>query len=77
VPLAIRWRPGRKTVVTPVLRDGAPTVPTRADPARVKPLARAFQYQRLLEKARYASISPMAEAERIERGGGIWVRCCG
>ena len=44
VPLAIRRRPGRKTVVTPVYRDDAATVPTRADPALAKALAWAFRY---------------------------------
>lgn len=68
VPLAIRRRPGRKTVVTPT-RDGSETaLPTRADPALVKALARAFRYQRLLDEGRYASISEMAAAERVERG---------
>ncbi len=68
VPLAIRRRPGRKTVVTP---EGAPTAArsgTRADPALVKALARAFRYQRLLDEGRYASISEMAAAERLDRG---------
>ena len=68
VPLAIRRRPGRKTVVTPT-REGAESVlPARADPALVKALARAFRYQRLLDEGRYASISEMAAGERIERG---------
>ena len=67
VPLAIRHRPGRKTVVTP-MTGGVVPVTTRADPALVKALARAFRYQRLLNEGRYASISEMAEAERIERG---------
>lgn len=67
VPLTIRRRPGRKTVVTP-LTDGVAPVTTRADPALVKALARAFRYQRMLDKGRYASISEMAAAERIERG---------
>jgi hypothetical protein len=31
-------------------------------------LARAFRYQRLLDEGRYASISEMATAEKIERG---------
>ncbi len=68
VPLAIRRRPGRKTVVTP---EGAPAaVPTRtrADPTLVKALARAFRYQRLLDEGRYASINEMAAAERVDRG---------
>ena len=67
VPLKIRRGPGRKTVVTP-LADGVAPVTTRADPALVKALARAFRYQRMLEQGRYASISEMAAAERIERG---------
>ena len=67
VPLAIRHRPGRKTVVTP-MADGAAPVTTRADPALVKALARAFRYQRMLDEGRYASITEMAAAERIERG---------
>ncbi|MFC7478041.1 hypothetical protein ACFQS7_27085 [Dankookia sp. GCM10030260] len=68
VPLAVRRRPGRKTVVMPVRSGGEIRVPTRADPALVKALARAFRYQRLLDEGRYASISEMAQAERIERG---------
>lgn len=49
------------------------TFATRADPALVKALARAFRYQRMLDEGRYATISEMAEAERIERGylGGL------
>ena len=67
VPLAIRHRPGRKTVVTP-MTDGVAPVTTRADPALVKALARAFRYQRMLDQGRYASITEMATEERIERG---------
>lgn len=65
VPLKIRRRPGRKTVVTPI-RDAG--IPTRADPVLVKALARAFRYQKLLDEGRYASITEMAAAEKIERG---------
>jgi hypothetical protein len=67
VPLTIRRRPGRKTVVTPAAA-GPAAVTTRTDPALIKALARAFRYQRLLDEGRYASISEMAAAERIERG---------
>ena len=67
VPLAIRHRPGRKTVVTP-MSDGVAPVTTRADPTLVKALARGFRYQRMLDEGRYASITEMAGAERIERG---------
>jgi hypothetical protein len=68
VPLTIRRRPGRKMVVTPARDGGEAALPTRADPALVKALARAFRYQKLLDEGRYASISEMAEGERIERG---------
>ena len=68
VPVTIRCRPERKTVVVPVRDSGEAALPTRADPALVKALARAFRYQRLLDDGRYASISEMAQAERTERG---------
>jgi hypothetical protein len=78
VPLTIRRRPGRRTVVTPVHGEGGDAaIPTRADPALVKALAWAFRYQRLLDEAQYASISEMAafptassksvEVGRVER----------
>jgi hypothetical protein len=67
VPLSIRRRPGRKTVVTPVA-DGVAPVTTRADPALVKALARAFRYQRMLDEGRYASITELAAVERLDRG---------
>jgi hypothetical protein len=68
VPLTIRHRPGRKTVVTPSRECAEPVATTRADPALLKALARAFRYQQLLDEGRYALISEMAAAERIERG---------
>ena len=68
VPLAIRRRPGRKTVVTPVRDGGEAALPTRADPALLKALARAHRWRRLLDSGRYASVSEIAKAERIDRG---------
>lgn len=68
VPLSIRRRPGRKTVVTPVLDGGEAVLPTRAGPALVKALARAHRWQRMLDEGRYASISEMAAAEKLDRG---------
>jgi len=52
----------------PAGSDGGTALPTRADPALLKALARAFRYQRLLDEGQYASISEMAAAERIDRG---------
>lgn len=71
VPLAVRKRGGRKMVVLPdgVVQAAAPAVAaTRADPAVVKALARAFRWQKLLDEGRYASITELARAEKIERG---------
>ena len=67
VPLAIRHRPGRKTVVTP-MTDGVTPITTRADPALVKALARAFRYQRMLDEGRYATITELAAVEKLDRG---------
>ncbi|GGJ40731.1 hypothetical protein [Neoroseomonas lacus] len=68
VPLSIRRPPGWKTVVTPICDDCNGAITTRAEPALMKALARAFRYQRLLDEGRYASITEMAEAEKVERG---------
>ena len=67
-PLTFRRQAGRKMVVTPAWEGGEAALPTRADPALLKALARAFRYQRLLDEGRYVSISEMAAAERVERG---------
>src|SRR3954470_4563752 len=67
VPLSVRRLPGRKTIVTPNGQAHAPTR-VRSDPALVKALARAFRWQRLLDEGRYASVTEMAAAEKIERG---------
>ena len=68
VPLTIRRRPGRKTLVSLGFGAEGSRIATKADPALVKALARAFRYQKLLDEGRYASISEMATAEKIERG---------
>ena len=68
VPLAIRRRPGRKTVVTPAGAADAAPARTRADPATLKALARAHRWKRLFAEGRYTSLSEMAAAERIDRG---------
>ncbi|MFT8245549.1 hypothetical protein [Roseomonas sp. BN140053] len=74
VPLAVRRRPGRKTIVTPAgvstsAAGATPTVVrTQADPALVKALARAHRWKRLLDEGRYASLTELAAAEKLERG---------
>jgi hypothetical protein len=68
VPLIIRRRPGRKTLVSLGFGADGGRIATKADPALLKALARAFRYQKLLDEGRYASISEMAAGEKIERG---------
>jgi hypothetical protein len=64
VPLAIKKRGGRKLVIAP---DGAPWSPprTRIDNTMVKAIARAHRWKRLLESGRFASVTELAEAEKI------------
>ena len=64
VPLTVRHRPGRKTIVTP---GGIAPMTTRSDPALVKALGRAFRWRRMLETGRYASVSDIARSEKIDR----------
>ena len=66
VPLAIRHRPGRKTVVTPDAQVPSST-PTRADPALVKAIARAHRYQRMLDQGLHGSLTELAAAEKMDR----------
>ena len=66
VPLAIRRRGGRKVVIAPEGTAWAPPR-TRVDSALVKALARAFRWRRMLEDGRYASVTELAEAEKINQ----------
>ena len=66
VPLTIRRRGGRKVVVAP---EGAGWAParTRVDSTLVKALARAFRWRRMLDDGRFASVTELAEAEKINQ----------
>ena len=68
VPLAIRPRSGRKTIVRPEGSGPSASTAGHADPAMVKALDRAFRWKRLLDEGRYASISEIATVEKIDRG---------
>lgn len=70
VPLTIRKRGGRKVVISPegtVVPCAPRQATTTADPALVKALARAFRWRRMLEDGRYATVSDIARAEKLER----------
>lgn len=66
VPLTLRKRGGRRQVVTP---DGAicGTPRPRVDNTMVKAIARAHRWKRLLESGRFASVTELAEAEKVNQ----------
>lgn len=66
VPLTVRKRGGRKQVVMP---DGAGwgQPRPRVDNTMVKAIARAHRWKRLMENGRFASVTELAEAEKINQ----------
>ena len=66
VPLTLRKRGGHKQVVTP---DGAGwgQPRPRVDNTMVKAIARAHRWKRLMESGRFASVTELAEAEKINQ----------
>ena len=66
VPLTVRKRGGRKQVVMP---DGAcwGQPRPRIDNTMVKAIARAHRWKRLMESGRFASVTELAEAEKINQ----------
>ena len=61
IPLAIKPRGGRKAVITP----GVLEVESRHDVTLIKAVARAFRWLRMLETGRFATITELAAAEKI------------
>ncbi len=60
IPIMFRRRGGRKTVVTP---DGAAWAPRpRVDNAKVKALARAFRWRKMLDTGVHATLEDLARA---------------
>jgi hypothetical protein len=67
VPMRFQRRGGRKRIVAP---DGSEIVPTskpQPDGTRVKALARAWRWQRMLDDGVYASVSEIGDAENISK----------
>ena len=61
IPLRVRPRGGRKAMVTP----GIIALERRQDITLIKAVARAFRWRRMLETGRFATISELAAAEKI------------
>ena len=67
VPLTLRKRGGRKIIVSPAgERQWAPVRP-RIDSTLIRALARAFRWKDLLDTGRFATVSELAEAEKLDR----------
>ena len=67
IPLRMRRRGGRKVMLAP---DGTSAwAPPRAsvDSAIVKAIARAYRWRGMLEHGKYASVSELAAAEKINQ----------
>ena len=66
VPLTVRKRGGRKQVVMPEGDCWGQPRP-RVDNTMVKAIARAHRWKRLMESGRFASVTELPEAEKINQ----------
>jgi hypothetical protein len=67
IPMRFHRRSGRKRIVAP---DGSEIVPTskaQPDGALLKALARAWRWQRMLDKGVYISVQEIGDAENISK----------
>lgn len=63
IPLSVKKRGGRKVIITP----GVLAIDRRQDITLIKAVARAFRWRRMLEEGRFATLTELAEAEKITR----------
>ncbi len=61
IPLAVKQRGGRKAIISP----GVLQVESRHDITLIKAVARAFRWLRMMETGRFATITELAAAEKI------------
>jgi hypothetical protein len=67
IPMAIRRRGGRKLVVSPAgTEPWAPSRP-RIDNTLLRAVVQAFHWHHKLESGQHATISELAEAEKLDR----------
>lgn len=65
VPLQFRRRGGRKQIFAPDGHRCQHVTRPQIDSTLVKAIARAYRWQRMLERGHYASIAELAAAEQI------------
>jgi hypothetical protein len=67
IPMVIRKRGGRKVVVSPAgAEPWAPSQP-RIDDTLLRAVVQAFHWKQQLESGQFATISELAEAEKLDR----------
>ena len=68
VPITIRRRGERTLVIAPDVAPNWGPPRARIDNTLIKALARAHRWKRMLTEGRYATISELAAAEKLDRG---------
>jgi hypothetical protein len=63
IPLSVKKRGGRKVIITPNVLE----IERRQDITLIKAIARAFRWRRMLEEGRFATLTELADAEKINR----------
>jgi hypothetical protein len=67
VPMGFRKRGGRKVMLAPSGAEIRPSARAHVDSALVRAIARAHRWKRMLESGAYASITELAQAEKINQ----------
>src|SRR3954447_17528087 len=67
IPIRLGRQRGRKRILAPDGSELTPSTKPQPDGVLVKALARAWRWQKLLNKGVYATVTEIAEAERISK----------
>src|SRR3954453_23014041 len=67
IPMRLGRQRGRKRILAPDGGELTPPTKPQPDGVLVKALARAWRWQKLLDKGVYASVTEIAEAEKISK----------
>ena len=67
IPMTWKRRGGRKVIIAPDGGDAWAPAKPRHDETLIRALARAHRWKRMLEEGARASVSEIAEAEKIDR----------
>ncbi|MBX3516797.1 MAG: hypothetical protein KF815_07635 [Rhodospirillales bacterium] len=67
IPMQWKRRGGRKVIIAPDGGDAWAPAKPRPDETLIRALARAHRWKRMLEEGTHASVSEIAEAEKIDR----------